>query len=73
MLKIKLNKNEENTQIKTINNSLDVKSIIRKLDILGLAPKITLNQHLLNPINPKKLATNKIKIETNGAVSNKPE
>ncbi len=54
-------------------DSLKVKSTKNKFDSFTLDPKITLNQHLLKPTKPKKLATNNNKIQIAGAVSNNPE
>jgi hypothetical protein len=58
--------------MKIIKISLLLKSICGLDWFFKFKPKITLNQHLLNPIKPKKFEpNNKIKL-VNGEFSNNP-
>ena len=72
-LKPKPKINIEKTQIKMIKKSFHVKSIGNLSWFFKFNPKVTLNQHLLKPIKPKKLAPYINKIKLKGAEFKKPE
>lgn len=64
--------NKKKKQKPSINNSLIVKSKGTTAKFFFNKPKTELNQHLLNPINPKTLATNIKKKQENTDISKKP-
>ena len=55
-----------------MNNSLIVRSIGKYLTLDDIIPKVTLNQHLENPIKPSTLQMNISKKQDSGDTSTNP-